>query len=247
MSRSTLDMRPDPRRRPMFPSPSSVCHRRPMLSLSLPRRRAQSFQSRADKLSLASTVATRSLSSLSVHGFADPGVISPDGGNGSTVGIPTSCCCHLLLGVTPGVAGVCDRASKSDARSPGGSSTGPLHRLFGVEKASLCLDEDSVPASATRPSSNSSLVLLFAPLGAGGLKGGDVGSLNGLFIGRVRSVTSAEGGGVAEKRSPSIVCSARQLAISPTTGDCDRWRGSYRSNEGNFGRVALCGFGCATP
>lgn len=69
-------------------------------------------------------------------------------------------------------------------------------------------------------SSNSSLLLLFALLGAGAQTGGGVGAPKGLPIGLARTVASADGDG-DEKRSPSMFCSALQLAINPTTGDCD--------------------------
>lgn len=141
MSRSTLSMRPMPRRRPMFPSPSSSRQRLPRLSLSFPSCTAQSFQSRADKLSFDNTVSTRTLSSFSVqvltHWSSGIDERRAARGGGELYGICMSSALDVLLASTGlSVVGGCS-ASKSAASRPGGSSKGTRRCLLGVKNPSL--------------------------------------------------------------------------------------------------------------
>ena len=159
------------------------------------------------------TVSTNNLSSTSVHdGVEDcasiAGIFEHSGI--STVGVRKP-----FLGRD--ILIDCASASKSDACKPGGSSSGMMRRLFGVEYGFLG-DEDRELPIGEMSSSNSFLLLLLCPRAGIGTTVGGLGSPNVLLIGCAFNVCSTEGDG-EEKRSPSIVCNARQLAINPTIGD----------------------------
>lgn len=143
MSRSGLQVLP-PLLKPTLPSPTRRLQRRPRLSLSLPNRLAQSFQSRLDRRSFSSTISTRTRSSSMDHPASsiegdDPYAESPSPSPSPSTaedprlrgGLMTAGMLRSSWSVGDSSSGV-SRARKSSADKPNGMARGTRRRRFGV-------------------------------------------------------------------------------------------------------------------